>query len=68
MKKFIMAIVCLMTMVVLTTSGSTHSDACPAHSNECSVSAKQCAATTKKGTRCKRNAESGSKYCWQHNK
>jgi endonuclease G len=70
MKKFFMAIVCLMTMVVLTSSGSTHSDVCPVHSNECGivVGAKQCAAMTKKGTRCKRNAESGSKYCWQHNK
>lgn len=26
----------------------------------------QCAATTKKGTQCKRNAASGSEYCWQH--
>ena len=28
----------------------------------------RCQATTKKGERCKRNAEPGSKYCWQHNK
>lgn len=26
----------------------------------------RCQATTKKGTQCKRNAKSGSKYCWQH--
>jgi hypothetical protein len=26
----------------------------------------QCAAITKKGTRCKRLAAPGSKYCWQH--
>lgn len=26
----------------------------------------RCQATTKKGTQCKRNAASGSKYCWQH--
>jgi hypothetical protein len=26
----------------------------------------QCAATTKKGSQCKRNAQSGSIYCWQH--
>lgn len=26
----------------------------------------RCQATTKKGTQCKRNASSGSKYCWQH--
>jgi hypothetical protein len=28
----------------------------------------QCEAITKKGTRCKRMAESGSRYCWQHQK
>jgi hypothetical protein len=26
----------------------------------------QCAAYTKQGTRCKRTAEKGSIYCWQH--
>jgi len=26
----------------------------------------QCIAITKKGTRCKRMAQPGSKYCWQH--
>lgn len=26
----------------------------------------QCEALTTKGTRCKRNAVSGSRYCWQH--
>ena len=26
----------------------------------------RCAATTKKGTRCKRKASAGGKYCWQH--
>ncbi|MBU0507213.1 hypothetical protein KKH27_00055 [bacterium] len=26
----------------------------------------QCAAITKKGTRCKRLAQPGSQYCWQH--
>ena len=26
----------------------------------------RCNATTKKGTRCKRNANNGSRYCWQH--
>jgi endonuclease G len=26
----------------------------------------RCNATTKKGTRCKRNASSGSRFCWQH--
>jgi hypothetical protein len=28
--------------------------------------ARQCEAITKKGTRCKRNAEPNSRYCWQH--
>lgn len=28
----------------------------------------QCLAITKKGTRCKRKAQSGSDYCWQHQK
>lgn len=28
----------------------------------------QCQAITKKGTQCKRKAQAGSKYCWQHNK
>ena len=27
---------------------------------------RQCAAITKNGTRCKRKAEPGSIYCWQH--
>lgn len=26
----------------------------------------RCQATTKKGTQCKRNAQPGRKYCWQH--
>lgn len=26
----------------------------------------RCAATTQKGTRCKRSAQSGRRYCWQH--
>lgn len=28
----------------------------------------QCAAMTKKGTRCSRQAQAGSAYCWQHGK
>lgn len=28
----------------------------------------QCKAVTKKGTRCKRKAESSSNYCWQHSR
>lgn len=30
------------------------------------LEAGQCQATTKKGSQCKRNAASGSEYCWQH--
>ena len=26
----------------------------------------RCQAITKKGTQCKRNAQAGSSYCWQH--
>ncbi len=26
----------------------------------------RCTATTQKGTRCKRNAQTGRSYCWQH--
>lgn len=33
-----------------------------------SESSGRCQATTKKGTQCKRNAQAGSKYCWQHAK
>ena len=32
------------------------------------VSKKRCKAITKKGAQCKRNAEEGSDYCWQHKK
>lgn len=28
----------------------------------------RCQATTKKGTQCLRNAQPGSRYCWQHNR
>jgi hypothetical protein len=31
-----------------------------------SAVAAQCAAITQDGTQCKREAEAGSKYCWQH--
>jgi hypothetical protein len=30
--------------------------------------ATRCAAITKSGTQCKRNAEKGDIYCWQHKK
>jgi len=32
------------------------------------TSSNQCEAITKKGTRCKRKAQTGSRYCWQHQK
>jgi hypothetical protein len=34
--------------------------------NDTAKERKRCTATTKKGTQCKRNAESGEDYCWQH--
>jgi hypothetical protein len=37
-----------------------------AESTRSAPASSQCAATTKKGTRCKRKAASGSSYCWQH--
>ena len=33
-----------------------------------SVGDGQCQAITKKGTQCKRKAQAGSNYCWQHNR
>lgn len=30
------------------------------------VSSSRCQAITKKGTQCKRNAQSGRNFCWQH--
>lgn len=33
-----------------------------------STTSRQCAAKTKKGKRCKRTADKGSSYCWQHRK
>ena len=47
-------------------SGSIY---CAAHQYEfekAENSYRRCAAYTKKGTRCKRKAEKGSIYCWQH--
>lgn len=68
MKKVLWLIVCLMTMVVLTScSVNDWDDDYLAYSDGYS-SSKQCTATTKNGTRCKRNAEKGSIYCWQHKK
>lgn len=32
------------------------------------VTSQQCEAITKSGKRCKRTAQKGSKYCWQHQK
>ena len=36
--------------------------------NQNDVKEQQCEAITKSGTRCKRKAQAGSKYCWQHQK
>ena len=40
----------------------------PSKTTRSAAIAAQCAATTKKGERCKRNADPGSIYCWQHKK
>lgn len=34
--------------------------------NQNNINTHQCKAITKAGTRCSRNAEAGSDYCWQH--
>lgn len=61
MKKLItMFLFCLMANVSF--SGYANESIKHVHSKS-----KQCAAVTKKGKRCKRNAENGSIYCWQHN-
>ena len=36
------------------------------HKERPKSAATQCQATTQKGAQCKRNAQSGSNYCWQH--
>jgi hypothetical protein len=41
------------------------SEAAPAYSGMEATSAR-CQATTQKGSQCKRNAKTGSRYCWQH--
>lgn len=50
--------------------GSTNNDLPAAKSSSVvqpsSYSSGRCAATTKKGTQCKRKAQAGSMYCWQH--
>ena len=38
----------------------------PRPKSRSSQASARCAATTKKGSRCKRKASSGSRYCWQH--
>ncbi len=49
-----------LTSVPAATSSSSYS------SSSTQTTVTRCAATTKKGTRCKRNAAPGSRYCWQH--
>jgi len=38
----------------------------PQQNDKSKTAATPCLATTKSGERCKRDADSGSKYCWQH--
>lgn len=51
-------------------SSSTKSTSTRSHSSTVSKSTStysgRCQATTKKGTQCKRMAQAGRKYCWQH--
>lgn len=64
------------TPIQATTSSSTKRSSTksttPVKSNSSTVSrttstySRRCQATTKKGTQCKRNAQSGRNYCWQH--
>ncbi len=53
--------------VTKTTSPSTpKSQSKKVNTTSESVYRGRCQATTKKGTQCKRNAQTGSRYCWQH--
>ena len=40
----------------------------PAAPAKPAAAANQCAAMTKEGNRCKRKAQEGSQFCWQHAK
>jgi hypothetical protein len=42
------------------------SSAAPAPVASAPTQSRQCQATTKKGTQCKRTAQLGRSYCWQH--
>ena len=68
MKKVLWLIVCLMTMVIGLSSCATDGCKDVGYTTDAYSSSNQCAATTKNGTHCKRKAESGSIYCWQHKK
>ena len=67
MKKFILCVLFTFTGLVCANSISINVPTKHVHT-EYTVSTRQCKAITKKGTRCLRNAQLGSKYCWQHSK
>ena len=67
MKKFILCVLFTFAVLVYINSASVNVPTkyvC----TECTALTKQCKVITKKGTRCSRNAQPGSKYCWQHSK
>lgn len=67
MKKFILCV--LFTFAGLICANSVNINVPTKHVHtEYTVSTQQCKAITKKGTRCLRNAQPGSKYCWQHSR
>lgn len=45
---------------------ASHSDSSTAPVSSTTSEAKRCIAITNAGTQCKRNADPGSDYCWQH--
>ena len=70
MKKiFLTAVFALVSVVGISTSHSIEAKNYISHQTEINVASTQrCKAITKSGNRCKRNAQPGSKYCWQHSK
>lgn len=45
---------------------STSKSSSTSTSKSSTTASKQCRALTKKGARCKRTAQAGRSYCWQH--
>jgi hypothetical protein len=51
-----------------TKSAETKKGAQAAEKKALPATTEQCAGVTQDGDRCKRKAQAGSKYCWQHDK